>query len=763
MKYIAFATKSTKLTFGYDLSQGSSYDSDIIYSSNSSSNPFSVVSGMGFDLSEVENHSGQFVGDYSNITGHFADGYSSLGAHFDGKSYVEVKNKTLNDQVGGTFVFSHEKKSQGTEIIFSNYSSDPLDPKGFEFGINDANKLFFECQSSLGPKVFVLNNIPHKKNIYSVSVDAEVGEVVLSWWDTYEEVFDSQAFLVDASYLRPSSVWTIGSGRYQGEDSLDYSAGGYPSRGYIDKFFHFDEAVPVDDVTLIAKSFYEDLTYFPEVSGQYDSYITGYNQVVDEVVSGITGYEQIITGYSGQTTETYQYITGRNLYGTVNPGDYYYDFVTGVSPNGIISGDITGIYEELVADSISYEITGFETGYAVGTYTRGVNSPLYYYSGVSGERYTSYKDEPLFGDGGYYKISDSYYDLSGVVPIVLSDGLNGYGPRSYTYLGSREPSVDYIETQKGINMFSINNFAGISASDKSLNPQIFFNKSYTFDNDALSLSMNGVTKQKGEIDEVEYEDFTSSMEVTNGEFCVYDDGEDKDFYGKEILFSDENLSLYVDDPVVDILENGESQSLVVSDPSQYDDGPFSEIKPAGKNVFLNGQKIYESVDYEIVGDDFNPIGDIVSNQITGVFHTTNDWNYDEDAPSVSNVKGLGAYDIHESAPILLSSYASYLNGIRLDPKAFVYHDSDVDLIHQGKNFIGGKQYYEIYNNHDINRLGQDLASAGGVVVTGADFTILGTIDSDGTVIDEYGEPMPPGTLPIDTEPDEIVNLDIDTI
>ena len=102
-------------------------------------------------------------------------------------------------------------------------------------------------------------------------------------------------------------------------------------------------------------------------------------------------------------------------------------------------------------------------------------------------------------------------------------------------------------------------------------------------------------KQKGEIDEVEYEDFTSSMEVTNGEFCVYDDGEDKDFYGKEILFSDENLSLYVDDPVVDILKNGESLSLVVSDPSQYEDGPFSEIKPAGKNGAVELVLRYEDI------------------------------------------------------------------------------------------------------------------------------------------------------------------------
>ena len=57
---------------------------------------------------------------------------------------------------------------------------------------------------------------------------------------------------------------------------------------------------------------------------------------------------------------------------------------------------------------------------------------------------------------------DSFYDLDGSVPIVMSDGESGYGPKSYTYLGARNAAKDFVETQKGINMFSVNNFAGVS-------------------------------------------------------------------------------------------------------------------------------------------------------------------------------------------------------------------------------------------------------------------------------------------------------------
>ena len=61
------------------------------------------------------------------------------------------------------------------------------------------------------------------------------------------------------------------------------------------------------------------------------------------------------------------------------------------------------------------------------------------------------------GDDVYYRIEDPYYTLSGAIPHLMSDGLGGYGPRDYTYLGARNIAVDLVETQKGINFISIKN------------------------------------------------------------------------------------------------------------------------------------------------------------------------------------------------------------------------------------------------------------------------------------------------------------------
>jgi len=750
MKYLSLTPKSTKLTFGYDLSKADSFDGERVVSNVGSSNTSLTIEQMGFDISESPSYSGKFIGDYSSVTGHFSEGSSSMGCNFDKKTYIEIKGDTSSKQSSGTFIFSYEKKSRGTEIIFSNYSDDPLNPEGFEVGINDANKLFFLCQSSNGEFVKVFNNIPYKKNIYWLSVNLESNQISMNWWDTHEEAFETEEFLIDSKYIKPSSLWKIGSGVYSGEEGLDFNSAGYPFEGYVDKFFHFDDNLNEEDVTLIVKSFYETLTYHGEESGQYSaSLVTGFSPYVDEIVSGITGYEDVITGYTPLVYEDYQYVTGENLYGDIVSGDTYYQLFQDISGNGLISGDITGVYQELIADEPSYEITGFATGYQTASVLIGGGEPLYFYSGISGELYKTYKHTPLYKEGAYYKKSDAYYDLeTGASPIIMPDGLDGYGPRSYTYLGARDASVDFIETQKGVNLLSVNNFAGIFSSDLSENPVIVFDEDLSYDIDSLSVVVNGLTKQRGQIDE-----FEEYFDLTEGEFCVYENIDNEDNIEKEILTSDANLSLHVDSPIIDILKKHDVESLVISDTSQYSSSPFSEINPNNKNIFLNGQKIYKDIDYEIIGDSFKPIGDILN--ITGVFHTTSDWHIDSDAILSENVTGLGLYDIHEASPTLSLSYVSYLNGVRLDPKAFVLHDKDVDLISQNVNYIAGKQYYEIYNNYDINRMVQDSASAGGVVTTGVDWALMGSTDTDGTVLNEYGLPAAPGTLPMDVDPEEV--------
>lgn len=763
MQYVSLTDKDANVTFCYNFSAGSTYENDYIISNHEDVSPSLLLKELRFGNEDSYNYSGQFKGDYSLATGHFVDGFSSRGANFDKKTYIEVKEKNANDTVAGTFIVSCEKKSQGTEILFSNYNKDSVNPKGFEFGINDANKLFFECNSSSGPRVFVLNNIPHKKNIFCVSVSADKSLVTLGWWDAYLQEFDNQTFSVDPGYLKGSSDWLIGSGQYQGELGINYSSNGYPFDGYIDKFIHFDSALIDDDQKIIAKSFYENFNFIDETSGTFPTYVTGYTETLDSIVMGVTGYEMKITGYTPAETREYKYITGKNIYGAVNIGDTYYTLDHEVNTGGVKIDVATGIYNTLTATSyMPSEIIGFETGYKYETYESYPAQPMYYWSGVKGELYRTYNHSPLYSDPINYKLTDSYYNLSGNIPIVMSDGLNGYGPRSYTYLGARTPSLDFVETKKGINMFSINNFAGVSPKTKFKNPVIEWEHDLSFGTEAVSLLVNGVTKQNGDIEEYEDENFDKHFRVINGEFSVFEPIYDQDFSILHLGYTDENLSLYIDDPVIDILQTGvgmSNQSLVITDTSEYG-SPFSEIDPTDKNVFFNGQKIYEGVDYTNSSGKLNPIGDILN--MTGTFHTTNDFNYDLDAVVTSSHSGLGAYDIHESSPFLIDSFVTYLNGIRLDPKAYIYHDKDVDLLDQGKDFIVENQSMQIYHNYDIDRSSFDPVSEGGIVITGNDFAIKGTANESGLVLDENHEVVF-GALERSFDVDEITDIEYEDL
>ena len=757
MRYITNSPRESTLTIDYDFSIASSYLGGFINSRNYDSSTSSLLREMKFDNSLSNVYSGEIIGDYSNITGHFSEGVSSLGANFASSFYVKVHDTSAINASGGTFMFSHEKKSQGTELIFSCYDDSSGDPKGFEFGINDANKLFFECYSENGPIVFVLNNIPHKKNIYTVFVDSSNGEVVLSWWDPSLQVFESQNFLINSDYIRYSDNWIIGSGIYKGHQGINYSSNGFPCDGYIDRFLHFDDNVSHEDSALIARSFYEDFNYIEAESGTYGTYITGYNEVLTEIVSGITGYQNIITGYSGNYEKTFDYITGQNLYGTADVGEDVFEFFRDI---GNEEGGITGLYKVKTVDVPTYGITGFSTGLKEEVYTAGISEPLYYYSGISGEMYRTYDHVPLYSEPLSYKKNDAYYEMSGIYPYVLSDGLAGYGPKSYTYLGARNPSKDFIETQKGVNLFSINNFGSIFPSENfESRAVVFWESDSEFDPESVSLVVNGLTKEPGDLDDFEDGKFHKSIDLDSGEFSVFTEGI-SEYSPTEIYYKDENLSIFVDSPVLDILKNGSQQSLKVSSLSDYYLAPFSQINPEGKNVFLNGQKIYEGVDYEIIGGEFKPIGFILS--ITGTYHITQGWHLDEDCPIHSNVTGLGSYDTNESQVFCMDSYVSYLNGVRLDPKSFVCHDASVDLLSQGYDFIVENQSMEIYNNYDPNVLDFNPVGGGGVTVTGNDYAIKGTVDEFGNVLDENWQ-IVRGVKPTHSVSDEIFNLNYEDI
>ena len=745
--------REAELLINYNLTSSGNYDNlNYIYSNVDDENFSKLVELMNFSTSFGSEYKGQILGNTLNATGHFSEGSGSKGFFFEGQSYINIADAGSQDYENYSFIFSQEKVSVDPEIIFSNFQNDINDPKGFEFGINAANKLYFEYINSSGSNVFTLNTIAHKKNIYSVEINKEAGRLNLSWWNPYEEDFDSQSFYIDSNYIIKSDSWNIGSGSYSSMSC----------NGYVDRFLFFDNLVGSTEKELICRSMYQNMEYIDPVPGVISGAITGYSQTLDETVSGITGYETIITGYTGNE-KFYERVTGYNLYGTAISGEYIYELDSDIYTNfDLYEESITGIYKVVEVDSPTYGVTGFESGIKTESYYWD-ERPLYFYSGVSGELYKTYIDEPLTGDDFYYRTAEGSYSLSGKFPLVSFDGENGYGPRSHTYLGARNSLKDLIETQKGINLFSVNNFAGVNFLEKfKTQPLVFMPSDVDFNYEDAALYINGVSQSKGVVSTAIDGKKQKYFYVENGSFApiVNEVYEHSPFYA---IYEDAHLSLIVDSPVVDVLSPYSPQYLKIEQLSQYLDAPFAEINPAGAKVFFNGKKLYEGIDYINDGGKLDPIGDLL--QITGVYSTEGGWRFDDESLDVSRVTGYGEYDMSSAQPFIMGSIASSLNGIKLDPKSFIYHDSSIDLLSQGYAFIVENEMQDVYNNRVNEFLTQEVLGDSIITMQSGqekDYIFEGAMTDSGKVIDSSWNSIP-GAIPRYADSKEITNMGYDEV
>lgn len=752
MKYLNSGARTTSTKIAFDFSKSSFYVDGEINPELGKSNTKTILEEMGISLNESNIHKGLFVGNSSFGSGHFQNGESSLGLFFDKNFSIEVQNSEQIQEEDSTFLMSYTRNTKDTEIFFS--CLDENLKKGFEFGVNNANKVFFDSYSSLGKNTFVLNNILFKKNILVVSINKTAGTVSLGIFDPSLNSIDSESFIVEPDFLNTDKIWTIGSGEYKGESGINFSSSGFPCAGYIDKFFHFDEVLTDEDISFISRSFYYDLNEVDAGFEQINGYITGYNKTVKNIVSGVVGFTRIITGYSGASYNTRSYTTSEELYGNVDAGEDFLELVFDASGLG---GNLQSVYRRVTADSPTFGITGVATGIAYETYQVSKDDkPLYFNSGVSGELYREYNYIPLYSPTTNIQTSDAAVVLTGQYPSVMSDGQIGYGPRDYTYIGARNNQKDFIETIKGVNLFSTNNFCGIHYSENFEDyPVARVDSNISFSKNDVQLFINGVASQKGELNSYFDSSFKERFFVSGGDFYVNQPEGDIFNTNIDIYQSDENLSNFVDSPMVDILTSGEYSSLEITSVDQYNQSGFSEINPSGKQVFFNGQKIYEGIDYRESSGKIIFQGDLL--EMTGSYFSCPDFRKDPESLFQDTVTGYNNFDIHENQCFIPDSYISYLNGIRLDPKTFIMHDSEVDLIEQGNDFIVENGYNIIYNTYVENRMYDDSASAGGLATTGNDFAIVFTKDELGYFIDENYNRVPQGAF---EESPRILDVDI---
>lgn len=718
---------------------------------NKLNNSIELMQEYGIDVAPSYFNSGMFIGDSSNVTGHFSNNYSSLGANFN-SSAVLIQNSREFMHGQSCYFFSHTKQSKGSEILFSSLNKN--EDLGFEVGLNDANKLYIEYPETYGTQTLTLNTINDNKNIYYVEIDLINNKLVLGRWDGFQEIFEKKTcyFRACECFKSNGMDWVVGSGTYMGEDGINLNSEPYKCKGFIDKFAYFDGFISDATKEEFVRTFYENLEYSPRTYEKYQGGIIGYNNVIDHTVSGIVEYEDIITGYKNYNVD-YDVTGISELVGDVSKGQVYYDFDSEFEASlktGFTS--TSGIYiEKQAEENLLSVVTGFVESTNTYSYSwsdEGPHSePLYYHSGVSGKLYDVYRSEPIYAEEREIITDKGSYIMSGAYPLLFPDNENGFGPTNYTYLGARNKRVDYLEHYQGINTFSVDNFADIEVFNK-FKPEtaISLSSDLEYEYKNISLYINGVSQSWGPLEFVDDNCnlIQDKWELTSGDFGVYQWPEGSLDVGiNKIYYNDENISLLVDHPLIDVVSGSPGTGVFVNEGSSFIDNGFVDQEISDEEfdkVFFNGQKLNKDIDYYY---DSNDVLQLINSNgffddVTGWFHSEKDFIRDEDCIEHNKIRGLAEFDISYINPFIPGSNVSYLNGIRLDPKSYVSH-GDYDLINPSKEFIMETESITVYNNTaTYSDTDPPVMNLFQMPEFSEDWALEDTVDEAGNIVDAEG-------------------------
>lgn len=285
----------------------------------------------------VFNYSGTVYGDmdqFNNIT-------TTGQGVFDRNNYIKLDNTTGLFSKEYTFLFSYEKTDQKSATIFNNFGGFTYPTSGFEFGINSANKLYYECYSDSLPLVCSLETHNAAKGIYYVQ--GQDNTVDLGVFNLNREYFDSQSFEINDNFIRESYDWYIGTGTYNCD-------------GYLDKFMYFDKALTRDELTLVAQSFTKNVTGIPDRIRVTSASITGYSGHISGV-TGLLGYTGILSGVIATAYSGYN-VTGSGITGLENIQATYSMFLTGDAYTGLHLYSNLDQYELYKSGDAFWQITG---------------------------------------------------------------------------------------------------------------------------------------------------------------------------------------------------------------------------------------------------------------------------------------------------------------------------------------------------------------------------------------------------------------------
>ena len=267
--------------------------------------------------------------------------YNSLTAIFD------FEFDTAHPVTGGVLFGALEKTSQtiNGEVITG--------AKGYNFGINDRGKLYYQGFDRHGDFMHMASDIElSKRNLISFSLDSNILEMTRV--DYLNEKIHSRNYIVDTSFIANSDNFFLGGSNtfYKTSSSSDTTFS-----GFINEFALISGYISTDIVKSIGSGMIGEY-FFSSGSPTIKEQITGYSESII--------YKTGITGYDFNQTGTLTITTGRSMQtgsfasdstSSVKEGDKYFKYYT------LDNGDAKTFYKEEIgflnpASGFNYAPTG---------------------------------------------------------------------------------------------------------------------------------------------------------------------------------------------------------------------------------------------------------------------------------------------------------------------------------------------------------------------------------------------------------------------
>lgn len=222
-----------------------------------------------------------------NSVGNF---YSSPGSGlFSSSQYVSITNAGGLNGNNFSMFFVYDKPYSGNAVLYSSLSSGTY-VSGFIIGINDANKLYFECYDQNGPNIYTSSNVYGSKNAIAVVKQSNI--VNFYYYNFNEQTVEPELFFVSSTALYQNGQAFLGSPvnapSYVTENSFN---------GYMDQFVYSNIALTADTISCLFSGFFasgipDTINY----SGIIVDLITGASIQLNAVGTGITGFQVYFSG-----------------------------------------------------------------------------------------------------------------------------------------------------------------------------------------------------------------------------------------------------------------------------------------------------------------------------------------------------------------------------------------------------------------------------------------------------------------------------------